>query len=292
MHFGMRGRSEHYSLKVEDFIIETNSKGRKFVAFKEGLTKTNNQGLNFKPRIIQPKMYETKEYDCPVVFFEKYISHRPFHMRESGPFYLAVIENPKSNIWYKQTKMGVNTIDNMVKRMKENSTLAVTAKKKKFTNHSLRKTGVSRMKGAGIPKSEIKNITGHASEAGLDPYDSGNEEEMYKMSSVISGKRPENTETNQGNQIDSKISTVPQISQFAPPNVFPNNQLFGLGVQSMQSSFSFGIPIPPTQNYPSCSYGNNFYQNCTVNINQNDEVKQKVKRRRRLAIISDSEDSD
>ena len=41
------------------------------------------------------------------------------------------------------------------------------------------------MKSAGVPKCEIKNITGHSSEKGLDAYDSGNEEEMYQLSNVI-----------------------------------------------------------------------------------------------------------
>ena len=57
---------------------------------------------------------------------------------------------------------------------------------KKITNHSARKTFVWKIKSFGFPKCEIKNITGHSSERGLHPYDSGNEDEMFGMSSAVS----------------------------------------------------------------------------------------------------------
>ena len=54
------------------------------------------------------------------------------------------------------------------------------------TNHSARKTTVRKLKYFGFPKFEIKNITGHSSERGLDAHDSGNEDEMFAMWSAIS----------------------------------------------------------------------------------------------------------
>jgi len=38
-------------------------------------------------------------------------------MRNSGPFYLTIIENPKSKVWYKKQRMGVNKIDSFMKNM-------------------------------------------------------------------------------------------------------------------------------------------------------------------------------
>ena len=80
--------------------------------------------MNFKPRLISPKMYENKTERCPVAFF--------------------------------------------------------------LTNHSARKTTVQKLIFFGFLKCEIKNITGHSSERGLDTYDSGNDDEMFAMSSAIS----------------------------------------------------------------------------------------------------------
>ena len=43
----MRGREEHHSLKIEQFRLEID---------ENGLGKTRNKGLNFKQRLISPKM--------------------------------------------------------------------------------------------------------------------------------------------------------------------------------------------------------------------------------------------
>ena len=55
---------------------------------------------------------------------------------------------------------------------------------KELTNHSARKTVVKKLKSSGIPKCEIKNISGHSSEKGLDDYDSGDENEQRIMSNI------------------------------------------------------------------------------------------------------------
>ena len=53
----MRGREEHHSLRIEYFRLETDENGRGYILHTEGLTKTRNKGLNFKPRLISPKTY-------------------------------------------------------------------------------------------------------------------------------------------------------------------------------------------------------------------------------------------
>ena len=74
----------------------------------------------------------------------------------------------------------------MLSRIKKKSPLAELCANKKITNQSARKTTVQKLKSFGFPKYEIKNITGHSSERGLDTYDSDNEEKMFGMSSAIS----------------------------------------------------------------------------------------------------------
>ena len=61
---------------------------------------------------------------------------------------------------------------------------------KNLTNHSARKTVVKKLKSSGIPKCEIKNITGHASAQGLDDYDSGDEREQQITSRAIDSNGP------------------------------------------------------------------------------------------------------
>ena len=35
----------------------------------------------------------------------------------NGPFYLAVIERPKSQVWYKRQRMGIHSINSFMKSM-------------------------------------------------------------------------------------------------------------------------------------------------------------------------------
>ena len=81
--------------------------------------------------------------------------------------------------------MGKNTINNIMKTMKENSPLKDVCSDKKLTNHSARKKVVKKLKTSSIPKCEIKNITGHISEQRLDDYDSADENEQRVMSNII-----------------------------------------------------------------------------------------------------------
>ena len=130
-------------------------------------------------------------YLClPVMLFKRYLGKRPSEMKESGPFYLTVIDKPVSSIWYKKTPMGKNTINTIMKNMKKNSPLKNLCPEKNLTNHSARKTVVKKLKSSGIPKCEIKNITGHASASGLDDYDSGDEREQQIISRAIDNSGP------------------------------------------------------------------------------------------------------
>jgi len=52
---------------------------------------------------------------------KQYLSRRPQELRDKGPFYLAIIKNPKTNVWYKKQQLGVNSIDNMMKGVIKNT---------------------------------------------------------------------------------------------------------------------------------------------------------------------------
>ena len=77
-----------------------------------------------------------------------------------------------------------------MKNMKLESPLIEISADKKLTNHSARKTAVKKMKKAGIPKSEIIAITGHANERGLDDYDSGDDIQQEIYSNAIDRVQP------------------------------------------------------------------------------------------------------
>ena len=119
------------------------------------------------------------------MLFKVYLEKRPEEMK-----YLSLIDKPVSNIWFKKTPMGKNTIDSIMKKMKLNSPLIDLCPEKRITNHSARKTVVKKLKSSGIPKCEIKNIKEHTSAQGLDDYYSGDEREQQIISNIIDNSGP------------------------------------------------------------------------------------------------------
>ena len=175
LHFGLRGRQEHHSMTVSDFQFKKDDFGNEFVTYTEGMTNTRQSGLHEKHQLIQSKIFSTDTSRCLVNIFKLYLPKRPTQLRSSGPLCLNIIHKPVSNLlWYKNVPMGQQTINSIMKRMIENSPLRNS--NKKLTNHSARKTLVKKLRQNYIPKSEIIGITGHSREAGLDAYDSENEE--------------------------------------------------------------------------------------------------------------------
>ena len=125
-------------------------------------------------------MFATGTNRYPVALFKLYLEKRPVQLQKSGPFYLSTITNPVTNVWYKVTPMGVHKINTLMKTMVENSPLADTSSI--LTNHTARKTVVKKLKQHQVPKCDIIVITGHNNERGLDPYDSGDEQQQQTLS--------------------------------------------------------------------------------------------------------------
>ena len=262
-HFGLHGRQEHHSMKVEDFIFKKDNDGKEYLTFAEGITKTRQSGLHEKHRLVIPKMFVTGTPRCPVSFFKLYLSKRPINLRQVGPLYLTPIPNPISALlWYKSLPMGQNTINNLMKSMASNSPLQQSTSKK-ITNHSARKTLVKKLKSNNVPKSEIIGITGHNSEAGLDAYDSGDENQQCVISNAIDN-----------NNKSSSSSMTNWIVPFNDKNLM--NPTFTLVDQKLLSS-----PQTSSFNFNNCNV--NFYNYRPESVTAPPPAK-----RRRILYSSDS----
>jgi len=119
-HLGLRGCQEHYTINVEDFTLNKDDSGNQFVTFAEDPTKTRQGGLRVQTRSVLPKMFATGDSRCPVAHFKKYLSKRPENLKLAGPFYLACIGSlTKTDVWYKKSRMGKNTISKIMQSMKK-----------------------------------------------------------------------------------------------------------------------------------------------------------------------------
>ena len=100
----------------------------------------------------------------------------------SGPFYLGIKYNRGSSdeIWYKVQPMGENKINSMVRNIISETTLE--SSEKRFSNHSARKTLVSKMKKANLERLSIAKVTGHRNIQSLDDYDEADKDEQRQLS--------------------------------------------------------------------------------------------------------------
>jgi len=188
-HFGLRGCQEHQEMYVEDFSFSKDDNGVKYITYEENPTKTCQGGLRKKRRVVQPKMFATGGPRCPVKLLKTFLSHRPVEMKSSGAFYLAVIERPKSQVWYKRQRMGIHSINSFMKSL----TVQGEIESKRLTNHSARKTLVKKLKAANQPHSAIIGVTGHTNERSLADYEEGDKNEQRLISSIISSDSQANT---------------------------------------------------------------------------------------------------
>ena len=204
---GFRGRQEHYDAYVEDVIIRQREDGTEVVEFREGPTKTRSGGLTIRRRTTPQAMFSTDGGKSdPVRLFKLWLSKRPEGMKNTGPLYLSIINRPKSaDVWYTKVRMGQNTIGNLMKSM-----ASCLRTNKKLTNHSMRKTLVSKLKKSGQPRNVICEITGHARESSLDDYDEIDENHRKELSHIISGYKEVSNE-NQANEV-SRQNTANEAS--------------------------------------------------------------------------------
>ena len=118
---------------------------------------------------------------------------------------------------------------------------------KKLTNHSARRTVINKMRRNNIPKSDIIAVTGHRTEAGLDAYDSGDEDQQFHLSRAI--------------------DNLPASKSIAPPQrvqrrIAPNDP------RVLNTNFSLIPSFAPPAPSPFQFF------NCTVNIQQNSNDNQ------------------
>ena len=135
-----------------------------------------------------------------------------------------------------------------------------------------------------------KNIAGHSSELGLGAYDSGNEDEMFAMSSAISKSK---YSTSTVAQKRMKPSPSPEQSKLDfsrtlhPTPVNNNNFSFGINWNKF-SQFQLSKPLD------TCLPSIFPFNGCQVNININNNMQLQQNnnaKRKRHIIYSDSEES-
>ena len=171
LNAGLRAGDENYALCRDSPTLpsqlqfERNSKGVRCLIYKEDTTtKTNDGGLNSMQKEHKVVwIYSSQNaVRCPVCIIDKYISLLPLTKptTEKFNFYLRGLDKTTPAQWYGEQVVGLSMIR---KTMQE---ICKKAKVEGFiTNHSLHRTGTTKLFVNDVDRKLIKEFTGHTSGA-------------------------------------------------------------------------------------------------------------------------------
>ena len=189
MNVTLRAVDEHYNLRREmptkdsQLQFERDPNGVCCLVYREDfITKSHDGGIKDRKNDrkvvwVYPNQDKTR---CTVRLVEKYLSLCPPYYRKEN-FYLQCKTKPTPKVWFQEQVIGRNTIGKVVKMMMTDAKIEGF-----FTNHSLRRSGGTRLFRAGVDRKLVKEITGHRSDA-VDAYQITSHDQRQMMSNVLQG---------------------------------------------------------------------------------------------------------
>ena len=281
LHFGFRARDESRKLRWGDVQLQQDKDGEEMLVWlAERGTKTRHGQEKGHRRAFQPKVYATKAERCPVKFYKTFKSHRPLEMNQpESPFYLAVRQNRTSQdqVWYMRSPLGKNEIGKFLSTAAQKAGLHREGKR--VTNHSVRKTCISRLLDADIPENFVAQLSGHKSTESLQSYKSASSSHQRRMSLTLS-RAPSSSE---------KSTTVSRVEDLQMASCSSSrNESSIAAVNSMMNSnvdplLSSTAPVFAGANIGSIS-------GCTFQIFHGNVKIVQAQKKRRLIIESDDDD--
>ena len=118
---------------------------------------------------------------CTVRLVEKYLSLCPLYYKKEI-FYLQTLQKPNPRQWYAEQVIGVHTIAKITTELMKQGDIEGY-----FTNHSLRRTGGTRLFREGVDCKLVKEVTGHHSDA-VNAYQITGHDQREMMSAVFKAR--------------------------------------------------------------------------------------------------------
>ena len=111
---------------------------------------------------------------------DKYVSLCPEVTPQTKKFnfYLRSLDKINPAQWYGEAPVGKNTLRKTVQKLLKNSNVSGF-----YSNHSLRRSGTTRLFQAGVDRKLIKEFTGHSSDA-IDKYQVTSEDQRKSLSNI------------------------------------------------------------------------------------------------------------
>ena len=189
LHFGFRARDESRKLKWGDIKVDKDAKGDEMLVWnKERGTKTRTgEKAKDEKRKFPPIATATGSSRCPVKLFEMFECYRSDAMKQPGsPFFLAIKRNltPADAVWYYDPPLGKNKIGEIL--TKARAILDTNQSAGKISNHSVRKTTVTRLFDNDVDPIFVSQLTGHKRLESLNSYYRASKVQQQQMSNIPS----------------------------------------------------------------------------------------------------------
>ena len=189
IHFSLRAGEEHRNLdfgESSQIKLKRDEDGQEYLEYIERFSKNKKFGLKncrMDPKCTRVYGRENKG-KCPIEVYKRYVSHRPESHGKQGnsAFYLAVIDKPTSEVWYKASPLGVHSIRKVTKNLFKSLNTS-----EYVTNTSLRRTAQMRLTQANVAPDVVSKKTGRISAAATSAYVDASTFEK-KMSSILHGE--------------------------------------------------------------------------------------------------------
>lgn len=206
MHFGFRAGDESRRLLWGDVFLEKDPEsGNEVLVWKAERGSKTSQGQD-KPsghRAFYPTAQATVNERCPVKYYKSFRSHRPVEMNQpQSPFYLAIHHQRKTDdiVWYDKSPLGKNEIGKQLSTATKNAGI-----ERRLTNHSVRKTGISRFLDEDVPENYVAQLSGHNNLKSLDAYKSASIQHQRRMSLALS----RSTATSTNSEVSQTVVNSP-----------------------------------------------------------------------------------
>ena len=154
LHFGFRARDESRRLQWGDISIETDAEtGNEILVWHAERGSKTRHGDRQHQRAFKPTAQATNTQRCPVKLYKSFAAHRPVEMKQpDSPFFLAINRRRRedSDIWYTKGALGKNEIGKFLVKAAKLANLPGN-----ISNHSVRKTCISRLMDANVPENYV-----------------------------------------------------------------------------------------------------------------------------------------
>ena len=249
MQFGFRARDESRKLCWGDIVLDVDAvTGREVLVWTAERGSKTSQGLKGgHQRQFCPKPFATGTNRCPVLYYNLFKARRPQKANSpESPFSMTVNHQTwrQSQVWYKGSPLGKNEIGKFMSTAAKNVGLA--AQNKKISNHSVRKTSISRLLDAGVPGNFVMQLSGHKNLQSLSSYKSASIAHRRHMSDTLSrGSMSNNGTTSVREQIfhtslfsaESQTRSTPNPS----PEFYQGQSFFAGATISTMNNCVFNI---------------------------------------------------